>query len=166
MCVHDCLFHWLPKIIPTRHNFLTHHRPAIHAENKITKRTGELSYLALCTYCRPMMSEKIMTSSKKWMEYEKTNIETKIKTEKKKNNCTASATSTYYYICFPINMRKTHKKKNLPKTHASLGLKYAPHFLSFPPTQNMNDKIIFKHFVCYHYLLGYVLFSFLIYLGK
>ena len=46
------------------------------------------------------------------------------------------------------------------KLAASLGLKYAPHFLSFPPTQNMNDKIIFKHFVCYRYLLGYVLYFF------
>ena len=48
--------------IPAHHNFLTYHRPAIRAENKITKRTGELCYLVLCTYCRPMMSEKIMTS--------------------------------------------------------------------------------------------------------
>ena len=93
------------------------------------------------------------------MEYEKTNIEAKIKLEKKKQ-FNSERNLTYYYICFPINMRKTHKKKNSPKTHASLGLKYAPHFLSFPPTQNMNDKIIFKHFVCYRYLLGYVLFFF------
>ena len=115
MCVHDCLFHWLSKIIPTRHNFLTHHRPAIRAENKITKRTGELSYLTLCTYCRPMMSEKIMTSSKKWMEYEKTNIETKIKTEKKRKQLYSEHNFDILLYMFSNQYEKNSQKKTFAK---------------------------------------------------
>ena len=97
------------------------------------------------------------------MEYEKT-LKPKSKLRKKKQLYSERNFDILLYMF--SNQCEKNSQKYSQKLSASLGLKYVKHFLSFPPTQNMNDKIIFKHFVCYHYLLGYVLFSFLMYLGK